>query len=53
MELWQMGVVGGIHLADGVEVKVVTGIDQSRGEQDAADAARAAETGVAPPGRRH
>jgi transposase InsO family protein len=29
MELWQMDVVGGIHLADGVEVKVVTGIDDN------------------------
>jgi transposase InsO family protein len=27
MELWQMDVVGGVHLADGLEVKVVTGID--------------------------
>ncbi len=27
MELWQMDVVGRVHLADGVEVKVVTGID--------------------------
>jgi len=29
MELWQMDVVGGIHLAGGVEVKVVTGIDDN------------------------
>jgi len=29
MELWQMDVVGGIHLADGVEVKAVTGIDDN------------------------
>ncbi|HEX5522202.1 MAG TPA: IS481 family transposase [Pedococcus sp.] len=29
MELWQMDVVGGVHLADGVEVKVVTGIDDN------------------------
>jgi len=29
MELWQMDVVGGIHLADGVEVKVVSGIDDN------------------------
>jgi transposase InsO family protein len=29
MELWQMDVVGGIHLADGLEVKVVTGIDDN------------------------
>ena len=29
MELWQMDVVGGIHLADGVEVKVMTGIDDN------------------------
>jgi transposase len=29
MELWQMGVVGGVHLADGTEVKVVTGIDDN------------------------
>jgi len=27
MELWQMDVVGRVHLADGLEVKVVTGID--------------------------
>jgi transposase InsO family protein len=27
MELWQMDIVGGFHLADGTEVKVVTGID--------------------------
>jgi len=27
MELWQMDVVGRFHLADGTEVKVVTGID--------------------------
>jgi hypothetical protein len=27
MELWQMDVMGGVHLADGGEVKVVTGID--------------------------
>jgi transposase InsO family protein len=27
MELWQMDVMGGVHLADGTEVKVVTGID--------------------------
>jgi transposase InsO family protein len=29
MELWQMDVVGGIHLGDGVEVKCVTGIDDN------------------------
>lgn len=29
MELWQMDVVAGVHLADGVEVKVVTGIDDN------------------------
>jgi len=29
MELWQMDVVGGVHLGDGVEVKVVTGIDDN------------------------
>ena len=29
MELWQMDIVGGIHLGDGVEVKVVTGIDDN------------------------
>ena len=29
MELWQMDVVGGIHLADGTEVKAVTGIDDN------------------------
>jgi transposase InsO family protein len=27
MELWQMDVMGGVYLADGVECKVVTGID--------------------------
>jgi transposase InsO family protein len=27
MELWQMDVMGRVHLADGVEVKVVTGLD--------------------------
>ena len=27
MELWQMDVMGRVHLADGREVKVVTGID--------------------------
>ena len=27
MELWQMDVMGGVRLADGTEVKVVTGID--------------------------
>ena len=27
MELWQMDVMGGVHLSDGCEVKVVTGID--------------------------
>ncbi|TWG18348.1 transposase InsO family protein [Micromonospora taraxaci] len=27
MELWQMDIVGGIHLADGGEAKVVTGVD--------------------------
>jgi transposase InsO family protein len=27
MELWQMDVMGGVHLSDGREVKVVTGID--------------------------
>jgi transposase InsO family protein len=29
MELWQMDVVGGIHLSDGAEVKVITGIDDN------------------------
>ena len=29
MELWQMDVVGGVHLSDGAEVKVVTGIDDN------------------------
>ena len=29
MELWQMDVVGGVHLTGGVEVKVVTGIDDN------------------------
>src|ERR1700757_1577888 len=27
MDLWQMDVMGGVHLAGGAEVKVVTGID--------------------------
>ena len=27
MELWQMDVMGRVHLSDGREVKVVTGID--------------------------
>jgi transposase InsO family protein len=27
MELWQMDIVGRLHLADGTEVKVVTGVD--------------------------
>ena len=27
MELWQMDVMGRVHLADGQEVKIVTGID--------------------------
>jgi transposase InsO family protein len=27
MELWQMDVMGRVHLAGGAEVKVVTGID--------------------------
>jgi len=29
MELWQMDVVGGFHLADGTEVKAVSGIDDN------------------------
>ena len=29
MELWQMDVVGGIHLGGGAEVKVITGIDDN------------------------
>ena len=29
MELWQMDVVGGFHLSDGVELKAVSGIDDS------------------------
>lgn len=29
MELWQMDVVGGVHLSDGTEVKVITGIDDN------------------------
>jgi transposase InsO family protein len=29
MELWQMDVVGGVHLSEGAEVKVVTGIDDN------------------------
>jgi integral membrane sensor domain MASE1 len=29
MELWQMDVVGGIYLADRVELKVVSGIDDN------------------------
>jgi transposase len=32
MELWQMDIVGGVHLADGSEAKIVSGIDDhSRG----------------------
>ena len=27
MELWQLDIVGGVFLADGTEVKVVTGVD--------------------------
>lgn len=27
MSLWQIDIVGGIHLVDGTEVKVVTGVD--------------------------
>jgi len=27
MQLWQMDVVGGFHLADGTELKAVTGLD--------------------------
>ena len=27
MELWQLDIVGGVHLADGTEAKVVTGVD--------------------------
>jgi hypothetical protein len=29
MELWQMDVVGGFHLVDGTELKVVSGIDDN------------------------
>src|SRR5512132_1906761 len=29
MELWQMDVVGGFHLADGTELKAVSGVDDS------------------------
>ena len=29
MELWQMDIVGGVHLSDGVEVKCVSGIDDN------------------------
>jgi transposase InsO family protein len=29
MELWQMDIVGGVHLVDGVELKCVTGIDDN------------------------
>jgi len=29
MELWQMDVVGGVHLSGGAEVKVITGIDDN------------------------
>ena len=29
MELWQLDVVGGFHLADGTELKAVSGIDDS------------------------
>ena len=31
MELWQMDVMGGVHLVDGTELKVVTGIDDHSG----------------------
>jgi transposase InsO family protein len=42
MELWQMDVMGRVHLADGLEVKVVTGIDDhSRFIVSAAVVARA------------
>jgi transposase InsO family protein len=42
MELWQMDVMGRVHLADGLEVKVVTGIDDhSRFIMSAAVVARA------------
>ena len=42
MELWQMDVMGRVHLSDGVEVKVVTGIDDhSRFIVSAAVVARA------------
>jgi hypothetical protein len=27
MALWQLDIVGGVFLADGTEVKVVTGVD--------------------------
>jgi transposase InsO family protein len=27
MELWQMGIMGGVSLTEGTELKVVTGID--------------------------
>jgi hypothetical protein len=47
MELWQMEVVGGVHLADGTEVKVVTGIDDnSRFVVSAKVVARATAPGV-------
>jgi transposase InsO family protein len=29
MELWQMDVVGGVHLGDGAEMKVITGVDDN------------------------
>ena len=31
MELWQLDVVGGVLLADGAEVKVLTGVDDHSG----------------------
>lgn len=47
MQLWQMDVMGGVHLVDGREVKVVTGIDDhSRYVVSAAVVARATATPV-------
>jgi len=41
MELWQMDVVGGVHLGDGVGVKVVTGIDRQLAVRGVGEGGRA------------
>jgi transposase InsO family protein len=45
MELWQMDVVGGFHLADGTELKAVSGIDDSSRFGVSAKLVRRATTG--------